>query len=317
MKYYYYISKTKLEMFINQVKKYKLPGFNIKFSVPGVDLDIKDGNIKIENAISNLNKVIKKMYKENIIKNISNISTKTNSDFIIDNSNWHHGIFYFSTQYCGTIATYLLWKKMDNALFFLVGSPNNITGEKIVNDGVFISGTSGAYLQILDFINTTIKSDETSSIQLHGRKDSFGHPQDLPDDLNGEFIYNGKKYNSKLISNPFIQELKTDHPSGYIGDDKEYLFFDRIIDNPAFKINLFCKNQLSNLIDEKIETVFNVFNTYEIDQNEIIKGLDFHIEMAEKYDHNRKNLEELLLLKDEFKTFNKVIIGSPLYVAKN
>jgi hypothetical protein len=74
--------------------------------------------------------------------------------FYVSTETWHHGLFYFRAGFpeeekaLVTGVIYALWTMHGDSLFLLTGSPKHIMGDKVVREGVFIPGSSGAVDQV-------------------------------------------------------------------------------------------------------------------------------------------------------------------------
>jgi hypothetical protein len=150
LKYFYYISKAKVEML--------LPQLRIK------DMQEESSEPLVTKAL----RLIEKLDHENLVVALEDTNDIAASKFYASKAVWRTGLFYFGTMVSITV-TYFLWRKHGNAIIVLVGSPDNIIGGRVATQGVNIPSTSDAIdsfgsMEILEAIDI----DEVSSVVVGG-----------------------------------------------------------------------------------------------------------------------------------------------------
>ena len=142
------------------------------------------------------------------------------------------------------VATYLLWRPFKESLILLIGSPSNIIGERVVHDGIFLPGTSGAMESLLSFVENNMTVDEDHLVPIPNRASNpFTGVTSGEVDFRAEEVDQGPRswFSSK-------------EPSGIL-------------------LGLFCLRHLRRLPLMKIRTVFKLLRTLPIPANDESRGV--------------------------------------------
>jgi hypothetical protein len=170
-----------------------------------------------------------------------------------------------------------LWRKVGSTLFLLIGSPNNILGDKIVRNGAFVPGTSGALIEVLRFVKRNLSTDEPTAVSLnplpfYGGMDSNTHSL-------AENVVEQTKDKIEVIPKLKVNPREWDRtPPDSSRKTIEYFDSQNLAD--------FCLSQLKHLPSSRIETAFKIYSVFKNEQS--------------KNDKNQVTL---------------TVLASPLYVA--
>jgi hypothetical protein len=150
-KFFYYISKQKVEMLSEQLAP-----------IP-----------KGMSLVSAVIRLADFLLDRNQVADIADVISDDSTRFIKDSDVWRQGLFNFLAT--GTnVVTFVAFRRIGPLLILLVGSPRNILGEQIVKDGMHVPGTSGALLDVLSFIKNTLNTEETRAVLVGGGLPFYG-----------------------------------------------------------------------------------------------------------------------------------------------
>lgn len=157
-RFFYYISKEKVEMLLPQLQSRESP---------------QDAN---EPLVTRTLRLIHGLDRNDLVAPVDDSNDLVASQFYSSKAVWRNGLFYFGTMVSVTVA-YFLWMKHGDAIIVLAGSPDNVIGQRVVAQGVHISSTGDAIdslgsMQILEAINT----DEVASVVVGGGSTSTRIP---------------------------------------------------------------------------------------------------------------------------------------------
>jgi len=185
---------------------------------------------------------------------------------------------------------YATFRIVEESIVLLVGSPNNILGEKIVSTEYFVPGTSGAQMEILEYVGSMFDVKEPVAV-TEGKVETFGYRGPAPEQTNSP------------IRNPF-RVSKSDwyrYPEG-----PKFMRHGWSLSGEEDKgesLAILCLSQLRKLPLRRLDLAFRLFSTYQISKpNRSFKN-DFE---RERYDE----VEKLGVYR-----YKTVYLGSPLYTA--
>jgi hypothetical protein len=298
-KFFYYISKSKVNML--------LPSLSAKGTYG------KNGELVKDTLM-----LIEELERQHLLFPMADSHQIEPSLYITDNALWRHGLFSFSTEYHPAVATYLLWRTYSDSIVLLVGSPNNILGDKVVEDGVFVPGTSGAYLEVLRFVSNHLKTDEPRAV-TSGMVMTYGEDiEDIPEQslgriksrVHGDSIV--ETYGEGIEDIP-EQSVRRIRSRFYRDSMRAPEIFELWNKEPnAVSLGIFCLKYLKNLPITQIDTIFKVFHTFEItvDTPHYTPVNYLPHEVEERRINSIEEAKRLNLDK-----FTNVYLGSPIYTA--
>jgi hypothetical protein len=149
-KYFYYVSRAKVEML--------LPQFRIS-SMREEDR---------EPLVVKATRLLEVLGTTGSVASLGDTATIDASRFYASKTVWHNGLYYFRTMVSVTVA-YFVWRKHGDSIIVLAGSPDYIIGTRVAKQGAQLSSTGDAIdtigsSEILDVIN----SNEVSSVVMGG-----------------------------------------------------------------------------------------------------------------------------------------------------
>jgi hypothetical protein len=153
-KYFYYVSRAKVDMLLPQLRIEGMP---------------EEGS---EPLVTKTLRLLDRLQRSNSIVSLEETSDLGTMKFYASKAVWYNGLFYFRTMVSVTVA-YFLWRKHGDCIIVLAGSPDNIIGNRVARQGVELSSTGDAIdtigsSEILEVINT----DEVSSAVVGGGRTS-------------------------------------------------------------------------------------------------------------------------------------------------
>jgi hypothetical protein len=235
------------------------------------------------------------------------------------NSIWRHGLFYFKGGVPGfgtsiheqertfiTSVIYVAWTTFGGAIIILVGSPNNILGDKVAPEGVFVPGTSG----VEDAVRDVVASFET----------------DEPNNITSSFRHEPPEFSNITLGSR--QRYTSSYGRGRLplpGRQTDWF---------SLSLAQFCLTYFSDLPQVRLETVFRVFTSHRS------KGKNFLLDLEKCSEDSLRHLRETIDITDfpdfpayekkeidkwqKFRDvsernglgiFSKVFLGSPIYTA--
>ena len=283
-KYFYYISRTKLAMLGPQV------GIGYR------TLDDNDYSSLVKEAVR-LNGAL---YEEGMAKRITNPKDISTNRVYEETGVWHQGLFSFNTHFDAAAVTYALWAAYGSTLIFLVGSPNHILGEKVVSSGLFVPGTSGAHLAILEFCDRFLRTDEPHAVRT-GPDSRYGHKNIVPLDASSSKITFQDNSNTGLI----FQENGIDrfdiNDAIYAEEDARGLY-----------LAILCLDHMRNLPQMKINLLFTLFS-----EHTVMSPLELE-KRARSTEYEwlkNKLIKSAEVLGSQNPNIESVFFGSPIYTA--
>ncbi len=286
IKYYYYISKAKVDMLGAQLPEWNLPDFNPKIDVAGFSIGADFKSQDRDSLVKKTSNLIAKMKKKKLIQPLSDSSEIKNSMFYEDNSIWHSGLVSFNDAE----VSYLLWKYLGGYLFLLAGSPAYIIGEQLFKEvstddkwHYSISRTHQIWDEIFHFVSDSF----TSNISGLGFNESTCWSIDKKS-LNNQ----GRE---KMLFLDYQSVNRESEIARIIHSTPEL--------NPL-SLGILCVQYLSGFPQIKIDTVFTVFRQINFSRRE---DLPVWVKALEKVQPDKERWE--------LERCQGIIIGSPIYTA--
>ncbi len=170
MRQFLYISKTKVEGLEAGLWRRRKPEITLSASAPGglVKLDVKTP-AQVADLYRRTDALIRKMERRNHLVPMPEQGELGFSDFYRDDSVWANGLFSFNGDFSleradARVVTYLLWRRWQDSIVLLAGSPLNVLGEQVVREGVWAYGTTGTMATLVHFGETALRTDEANLV---------------------------------------------------------------------------------------------------------------------------------------------------------
>lgn len=238
--------------------------------------------------------LLKSLEKKNAVKPSDLLPRLEKSCFYHDQGIWKNGLFKFDSMCSQPTVIYALWRVLKGSLILLIGSPNNILGEKIVAGDCYIPGTSDAHLNILRFIDDSFRFDESVAVRTEPAN-TYGDDLPVPEASNSTIVFSSAPKSREEVFNR-MRSHKAEDELVFIPNERGV--------NLAF----LCLRQLSQLADTHIDTVFRIFSIHDIPKLDDTE----HFESSWRFD--AKELVEQAQDLGIF-DFDRVYLGSPVYTA--
>lgn len=290
MKYFYYISKTKVEMLQAQVGK-------PRFSVSSISSKLGFGLASVTVAAEKQNhtlvadtlKLLKTLENSGSVRPSESLNELNTAHFYHDEGFWKSGLFTFDSMCNHPTVIYALWRELERALILLVGSLNNILGDKVVVGDCFVPGTSGAHLEILEYVDNFLCTDEPVAVRV-GPPETYGKNVPVPELSNSRIVLpRSFKSQKQLWRRRFEKE--------------DNLEFRR--DERGLTLGFLCIRQLNVLPELQLDLVFRVFSTHGIPNEQEVERFG-----SWRLEERLAEARTLGLLK-----YDRVYLGSPVYTA--
>jgi hypothetical protein len=291
IKYYYYISKNKVDMLLGQLKRHSwLSSLKItpKLTTPVIGIETEVNRSTRESLTNDTILLIDSLEQQKMLRHLSNDAPIESDPFWQDEDVWAHGLFTFRTFSAPNTVTYFLWKIHQDSIILLLGSPLNILGATTIQDGVSILGSSGAWHTLLDFINTEMQTGENVLVVDKNSFDSEHNGMKLP------------KAKIQIDSQYWNWKPDNDIPIPI------NMLFRHLSDSNGLAVGAFCLRYLNRLPRGKIETVFKIYQVADLERP---KDLPKWIKEIEDFP------EIAGFEKSKLERIRSIYIGSPIYVA--
>jgi hypothetical protein len=133
------------------------------------------------------------------------------------------------------VVTYLLWRRWQDSIILLAGSPENVLGERVVREGVWAYGTTGTWATLLPFAEAALRTDEPNIV--------------------------GVASSAVRLEAGDLRWMDSD---GVQADVQEEPLPPEMLDSRALVLGALCLGQLSNLPTGQIDidTAFRVFQPH-------------------------------------------------------
>lgn len=277
-KYFYYISKTKVQMLMPQMAAAVRPNLS-SITLSGQD-----------NLVSDTLTLISSLTSTKLLSPVPSSEPLSHGSFYEDLADWHSGLFSLNWMGNKPSVVYAMFRVVDEAIVLLVGSPNNILGEKIVSAEYFVPGTSGAQIEILNYVSKMFDVKEPVAV-TEGAVHTYSYRGPVPEQTNSP------------IRNPF-RASKSDWYRDQEGPDfMRHGWLSSDEEKKGDSLAILCLSQLRKLPCQKLDVAFRVFSTHQISNPDESFEYGFkrkHYEMA-------KNLG--------LYRYKTLYLGSPLYTA--
>ena len=238
--------------------------------------------------------LVRNLEKTQSLRPLSDLSKLDTTVFYHDQGLWHSGLFKFGSAFGPPTVTYALWRVDGDSLILLIGSPNNILGDKIVNGDCFVPGTSGAHLEILEYVDQCLTVDEPAVVHV-GPPTTYGKNIPVPEPANSPIIFPDGYYERV-------------HERDYSGHQEDTQRLQFLRNERGLNLAFLCLRQLTQLNETSLETVFRVFSVHDIPaEHETVRFRgSWHIESDELIQQARD-----IGIFD----FKRIYLGSPVYTA--
>jgi hypothetical protein len=295
MKYFYYISKPKVQMLQAQSRKprFRLTSISSKlgFGAASVTINAEKQSATLINETLSL---VRNLEKTKSLRPSSDLSKLDTAVFYHDQGLWHSDLFKFGSDFGSPTVTYALWRVAGDSLILLIGSPNNILGDKIVNGDCFVPGTSGAHLEILAYVDQCLTVDEPAAVRV-GPSITYGRNIPVPEPTNSPIIF-PEDYDERAYKRDWSRHQ----------EDKQSLQFLR--NERGLSLAFLCLRQLTQLNETSLETVFRVFSVHDIPAEHETERFEGSWQFTP--DELIQQARDLGILD-----FERIYLGSPVYTA--
>ena len=317
MKYFHYVSRSKVEMLAPQLRRPKwffkiISKVTLGIISVGADIEKRDDDTAL---IKQLNEVLEGLEKKKLVREIHDGTALDDASYVHSNAIWRHGLFYFKgglpefwrSEQGQEEVRVITWTTFRDAIVLLVGSPNNILGDKSAPKGLFVLGTGGV-AQTVQHLVASFETDELNSITSEFQ-------QKAPEFSN---IMIGSQ--QRYVSTAFVRELLP-----LLGGNTDWF---------SLSLAQFCLTYFSDLPQARLETVFRVFSRHKS------KGKNFLLDLEKRSEESLRQVRKLadvpdfpdfpeyekqeidkwkklreVSIKNGLGSFSKVFLGSPIYTA--
>jgi hypothetical protein len=237
IKYFYYISKTKVDMLLDQVHRrhIKLPSISPKIEFAGLSFGVEVESQVNGSLIQDTLSLVKSLEKERLIKELRDCSTLDTTAFYHDDGLWLSGLFSFGAIFHVLVTTYLMWTQHKDSMIILVGSPLHILGEKVVREGVFTPSTGRAQLELMKFVENHFKTDAECLVRR-----------------------------STHMDYEIEAERKRAYEQGLFANSLRDFYVITSEETDPVSLGLFCLRHVQRLPQSRVDTVFKVFRRYDL-----------------------------------------------------
>lgn len=277
-KYFYYISKSKVQMLLPQMQAAVQPNLS-SITLSGQD-----------NLVGDTLSLISSLTSTNLLSPVPSSGPLSHGIFYKDLADWHSGLFSLNWIGNQPSVVYAMFRIVDDSILLLVGSPNNILGEKTVSAEYFVPGTSGAQIEILEYVSNMFDVKEPVAV-TEGAVDTYDYCGPIPERTNSP------------ICNPFRASESDWYRNQKEPDFIRYGWSSSDEEKKGDSLAILCLSQLRKLPCQKLDVAFRVFSTHQISNpNESFE-----------YDFERKHYEMAKNLG--LYRYKTLYLGSPLYTA--
>jgi hypothetical protein len=168
MRQYEYISATKVDELEAGLSRWRKPATTITAGPPFLQVAVTTPSERAD-LYRRTNALVRKMEHRKEIVPMPERSELGYSHYYRDGSVWAHGLFSFKGDFSlgqadGRVVTYLLWRRWQDSIVLLAGSPMNVLGEQVVREGVWAYGTTGTMATLLHFTETALRTGEANLV---------------------------------------------------------------------------------------------------------------------------------------------------------
>lgn len=258
IKYFYYISESKVRMLSAQFKqKRRSFGINPKVEFAGfsIGVDYKSESSKGEyDPMNEITSLLVDLRRSKLIKTLT--ANNDDSFLVEDTDHWHHGLT--ETLHLVTdelirkrLLTYVVWKKSGRNIYFLVGAPTNILGEKVIESSYSVKSTSTQLLRDVRFVKLSRQLTFENTVLALGQNALSQGEEYLIDIKNGSSRY-------KLSDKSFYTSRH---------EDEVTLLRNENVHGKV--LAMYCNEILFALPKNKLNLVFKIFDKMQVDDDEI------------------------------------------------
>ncbi len=278
MKYYFYISETKVNMLYSQLKEASAPKSNRKYKLGVSGIGAEFGFSKNEpNIYMKLKSLLKVLENKNMLSSLKDENPRQGL-YYQDSGYWHNGLFTISHfTPIPEIMTYTLMRRVGYNLILLIGSPKNILGNIEAIGGIQMPDTSGGVMAFQSLFSSKFISDD-----------------DLQDEFSSEIIDNVEIRSKFPLAEKVKHRRGLDKPRIRYAEEF-WAYCGEEVDRQKYiggMISL-CESDIAKLPNTPIECVFKLFSTWSVDSK----------------------LKRIFESKSSFFDIRSFSIGSPIYTA--
>src|SRR6266536_2804241 len=170
LKYFEYISKSKVDMLEVQLRRRSFIRRIVgKVSAFGVTAELSADNNADESLVQRSLILMRAMDKRSLRHPMNEEAEFNTSTFYEDRAEWSHGLFTFSGRSGGgnaSIISYLVWRRWNDAIILLAGSPLNVLGEHQISGDAQAPGTSGTWEAVMRFAQRSFPWSADESLYI-------------------------------------------------------------------------------------------------------------------------------------------------------
>jgi hypothetical protein len=188
IKYFYYISKTKIDIIEAQVQAtpFALSEISPKVEIAGVSMGMDLKSQQNDNLIKRTLSLLNAMEKKRLVRPIVDVTDLDNLAFYHDEAVWFSGMFsfkrsdMFSHDYkdATLLDCYLLWRIWGDSIIFLAGSAQNVLGNLAIDGGIVLPQTLTLLDSFFRFVEQLTRIEETGETPQYTMEHSR-HPGGL------------------------------------------------------------------------------------------------------------------------------------------
>jgi len=286
-KYFYYVSRPKLDLLAAQF---------------GLGAATAPGE-----AVRDVHAIKAALGSKGLVKELAKEQDVKTGQFYSSSVSWRHGLFYFRAGFFNrgesllTGVMYVLWRTHGDSLLLLTGSPEHILGEKLVREGLFVHGSSGAVDEVL--------------------KIAQGLSVDEPALLTGKQV---NRWNFEAIPG---FEVRADPPERDEVSSSVPLPYSWGSESNALSLAMFCFRRLARLGSARLDVLFRLFSRESAVGSSLQDDLDARRERSLSNDYIRKDPRRLTeeqahwerviaeVRQYQLGRYRQVYVGSPIYTA--
>ncbi|HEX4830067.1 MAG TPA: hypothetical protein VH478_03125 [Trebonia sp.] len=298
-----YVSRSKVDVLEADLSRWRSPQVTATVSVPGVQLGVAPP-ADAPDLYRRANALIKKMERRGRMVPQPESGDLDVTAFYRDQSAWAQGLYSFKGDFSldgddARVVTYLLWRRWQDAIIVLVGSPQNVLGERLEHGGVWSYGTTGSWTTLLHFAESVLRTDEATLVGVApaARRPA---PGALPSGtLPSGTLPSGAPRSGAL---PWVE------PEEIKGEAAEQPLPGELLDAPrALALAGLCLGPLSRLPVSHCDTAFRLFQRLPLTLRGTVPG--WVTELLAQGGGGRARLDLL-------RQCRMVYVGSPLYTAR-
>lgn len=230
-----YVSQSKVDVLEADLSRWRSPQVTATVSVAGVVQLGVAPPAAAPDLYRRTNALIRKMERRNLMVPLPPSGELDVAGYYRDQSEWMQGLYSLKGDLSldddsARVVTFLLWRRWQNSIILLIGSPQNVLGEQVAHGGAWAYGTTGTWDTLLHFAETTLRTDEANLVGV-------APPADRPQ----------------------AGDLKWLEPGEIMGTVEEQPLPEEMIDSPrALALAALCLGRLSGLPASHTDTGFRL-----------------------------------------------------------